>query len=450
MSEQTELKVRHIQTSVDGEVYEKIEKGVKETGAKSRAEYIRDILTLWHKYPNEGRQGLIQEIEVLKTQVEGCHVIISERNTSIEKIAETMGFSDWTSDTIGLMVHDFMKNKDEAFADVVRELVSVKKQRDEHLQACKSHIIEFRSIQELLGIDSGMACPERIVAKIQELSQQRVDASKQLLEQVERYDASGKIHEQVVKEATEQIDELSAHRKEETARADKCEKQRDTLQNEVDEIAKSLRCHDNSHVITDVVGEVKSHLKTLEEISKERLKWRRKAEDAEDAEDENNLLKNTISDLEADIKSRKSGMSQLDKEIGKLVKENDVFSSKMGEIAKSLNSYDNSHVKTVDVVSGVKSHLKTLSDLKTNLENSAVSAKKDEASIEHLEKIRQTFMKAFHIKDGDNIERAGETVEQDRFLLKEREHELDFFMNREPIYKIAWKRLVQFFTKKEK
>ena len=114
---------------------------MKETGAKSRAEYIRDILTLWHD--------------------------------------------------------------DKGVADVVRELVSVKEQRDEHLQACKSHIIEFRSIQELLGIDSGMACPERIVAKIKELSQQRVDASnnqsKTPCEQVERYDASGKIHEQVVK-----------------------------------------------------------------------------------------------------------------------------------------------------------------------------------------------------------------------------------------------------------
>ena len=248
MSEQTGHNNYVIATSFNFEVFNAIEKVMEATGAKNRAEYVRDILTLWHKYPNEGRQGLIQGIEnlkkvrdttmnqrdalaaeleksqkclletlekneALKTQVEGCRSIISKRNTSIEKIAETMGFSDWTSDTIELMVHDFMKNKDEAFADVVRELVSVKKQRDEHLQACKSHIIEFRSIQELLGIDSGMACPERIVEKIQELSQQRVDASKQLLEQVERYDASGKIHEQVVKEATEQIDELSAHRK---------------------------------------------------------------------------------------------------------------------------------------------------------------------------------------------------------------------------------------------
>ena len=146
-----------------------------------------------------------------------------------------------------------------------------------------------------------------------------------------------------------------------------------------------------------MVGEVKSHLKTLEEISKERLKWRGEA------------------------------------------KELRIYDTKLTQISEALGAT----ISDDDLSNKV-------SDLKTNLENSAVSAEKDKASIEHLEKIRQTFMKAFHIKDGDNIERAGETVEQDRFLLKEREHELDFFMNREPIYKIAWRRLVQFFTKQEK
>ena len=185
MSEQTELKVykRHIQTSVDGEVYEGIVKGMKETGAESRAEYVRDILTLWHKYPNEGRQhflGLIQGIENLKK------------------------------------VRDTTMN-----------------QRDDHLQACKSHITEFLSIQELLGISGGMACPERIVAKIQELM-----------------------------------------------------------------------------------------------------------DDAEEAGDENNLLKNTISDLEADIKCRKSGMAQLDKEIGKLMKERDDAAKQLLEQVEKYDRFD--------------------------------------------------------------------------------------------------------------
>ena len=183
MLEQTGHNNYVIATSFNFEVFNAIEKGMKETGAKSRAEYIRNILTLWHD--------------------------------------------------------------DKGVADVARELVSVKEQRDEHLQACKSHIIEFRSIQELLGIDSGMACPERIVVKIKELMAEKI-----LLES--NYDTK------------------------------------------LTQIAEALGA--------------------------------------------------TISD--------------------------DDLSNKV-------------------------------SDLKTNLENSAVSAEKDKASIEHLEKIRQTFMKTFHIKEGD-------------------------------------------------
>ena len=146
--------------------------------------------------------------------------------------------------------------------------------------------------------------------------------------------------------------------------------------------------------------------------------------------------------------------------------EKDRLVNRINESIRKLRIYDTKLTQIAEVLGARISDddlSNKVSDLKTNLENSAVSAKKDEASIEHLEKIRQTFMKAFHIKDGDNIERAGETVEQDRFLLRK---EYDSWLKCSiasrlrfnmplinlfnPLYKIAWKRLVQFFTKQEK